>query len=375
MEYLFSQLEKKLLKKKNLTRFCGIFKESLATVTKENEKKELSLKIKGCQGDPTGFGIKVESINKNEYNKFIPQEKEYFKNSLSIGFISITVKNESQIAIIEKVFNQFKPIIDELPFLKPYIEKKAIEYFLRVEGLKVIIDVVIKEEINIKMHQEMEVDFGEFQNLKFLFRSSLNGEKFFDMDIEQFIEKFFSCSLCLEATTFNVKYLVEALKITLEKLFSQKEDDEEDEEKKKNLGMNDLISFVYCEKERKKEIKKKLDFVIEVISFFIDANVTLNFNAKNFVNMILGKKDEEDDYEIREKGNDIFTSGRELIKEYGGENSKSLLESLGIYEAAKIFNIDEISASLISSKYKNGIHLDLYFPGLTKYLNDIFLSS
>ena len=46
------------------------------------------------------------------------------------------MKDATSAGTLEAAYNQFKPMVDELPFLKPYLESKKLEYYLRTEGTK-----------------------------------------------------------------------------------------------------------------------------------------------------------------------------------------------------------------------------------------------
>ena len=91
MELLFSKIVK-LIERGYVKQFYTQLKENLEKILKENEKKEISATIKGCDGETNGFGVKIENINKNEYTKFMPEEKEYMKNALYVGTISFGLK-------------------------------------------------------------------------------------------------------------------------------------------------------------------------------------------------------------------------------------------------------------------------------------------
>ena len=289
------------------------------------------------------------------------------KNSLSIITISFKLKDESQAKTIEPLFNKIKPIINDIPFIKKYIEKKEIDYFLYVEGVKISIDIVINNVKSHKKFQDMSIDFSEFQNFNIFLRSILTGDGFFDNDIDQFLEKSLSFDLNLEASIINAKYLIEALKITYDIVSAENEEEEEE----KDLDINDIISIEYHREQRVKRIKKNIKFIMDVFSICIDTNLTFQFNPKHLSNFIL---DDEDNL-LRKQGNEIFTIGKQLIKEYGGETSKGVLEKFEVYETSKILDIDEISITLLSSKYKNGIYAVVYLPGVTKYIIDNFFSA
>ena len=136
------------------------------------------------------------------------------KNSLSIITISFKLKDESQAKTIEPLFNFINPIINDIPFVKKYVETKEIDYFLYVEGVKISIDIVINNVKYLKKFQDTSIDFSEFQNFNIFLRSILTGDGFFDNDIDQFLEKSLSFDLNLETSIINAKYLIEALKIT-----------------------------------------------------------------------------------------------------------------------------------------------------------------
>jgi len=396
MELLFSKIVK-LIERGYVKQFYTQLKENLEKIPKENEKKEISATIKGCEGELNGFGVKIENISKNEYTKFMPEEKDYMKNALYVGTISFGLKDESKSESLVAFFEKIKPMIGEFPFIKKHMKNKSVDYFIRVEGLKVYIDIVVNNERAIKRFQEIGVDFNDFQNFKLEFKTNVNCDGFFDMNFNQFLEKFFSFVLSIDLSATNAQYLAAALKATCKTILTaeedddenkkekeekkeEKEEDEDEEEEEKEdtseLSINDLVSRAYERKERKRERKENIRSLIKLmdtISFFIGANLTFQFDGKKFANKILDLDDSWKD--IFRQGDDIFSEGKKTREKYGGKECKKDLDRYGAYEPAKSVDIDEVCFSVLSSNFKKGIALTVYLPQITKYINENYLKS
>ena len=80
MEQVIGKIEK-ICGKENMETFYTKFKENLAAAQKEGEKKEIKFSIKGGEGEPAGIGLSIESISKDQYPKYIPEEKDYMNSS------------------------------------------------------------------------------------------------------------------------------------------------------------------------------------------------------------------------------------------------------------------------------------------------------
>ena len=345
MDHLFSKIEH-ICGKENVDKFYSTFKEKLSELTKENEKKEIKLKIEGGEVEAKGVGIKIESVDKETYGKFIKSDPSYAENALSLITLTIGIKEPSQAATLEQLLNQFKPMIDELPFVKPYLENKTIEYYLRPDGNKINLDCIFNNEETTKRLKEIGVDFAEYQNFKFLFRTDLSLDKVFDMTLEQIVEKLLAIDLCIEGSTMNAKYLIQALRSALD--------------------------TVQLTEERPKKKLKKIKNYLNFIWAFISCNFNFKYNAKDLTETLFGLKTVE---EAKDEINEGFQQGKGMIEAFGGDNAKGLLEGFGLYEPAKTADIDEITISILSPQYKNGIAFSINLPGITKFLNEKFLSA
>ena len=87
---------------------------------------------------------------------------------------------------------------------------------MRPDGNKINLDCIFNNEETTKRLKEIGVDFAEYQNFKFLFRTDLSLDKVFDMTLEQIVEKLLAIDLCIEGSTMNAKYLIQALRSALD---------------------------------------------------------------------------------------------------------------------------------------------------------------
>lgn len=348
MERVLAKVEK-ICGKENMEAFYTKLKENLASSTKENEKKNLSFQIKGGETTPAGIGIQISSVNKEGFATYIPEEKDYMKDAVSILTASISIKDASQAGVVEQLFNQFKPMIDEIEFIKPYLESKKVEYYLRIIGTKVCVDVVFKDEVAFKKLQEMGVDFSQYQCFKFLFKTNLKANEALNLTLKEIVEKVLSLVLSFDASSTNAKYLITALAKTL-----------------------DSMEGVIKEEKQKKRLKKLQLFMSGILAF-VNANLNVQFDPKALTETLLekspflaGSVDEI---------NEGIEGGKAMLDGFGGETAKGMLEGFGVYEQAKAALIDDISISILSNQYKNGFAFNINLPGVTQFVNEKFLSA
>lgn len=346
MEQILAKVEK-ICGKENMEAFYTKMKETLAATPKENEKKLISFQLKGCQEEPSGIGFSFESIDKTTYPKFVTEEKDYMKDSITVVTATIGLKDAGQAGAVEQLFNQFKPMIEEIPQIKPLVEAKKVDYHLRITGTKANLDVILKDEIAQKKLQEIGIDFSEFQNFKFLFKTGLKGNEIFDMTLEQLAEKALGLIVSLEASTTNAHFLIKALKQTLE-------------------GMN-------ITEEKQVKRLKKLKLVLGGVLSFVEAKAKFQFDAKNVVATAFDKSGKYAE-KLQELGEGV-ESGKAMVAGFGGDTAKGMLEGFGVYEPAKAADIDEIVISVTSTQMKNGFAFTLNLPGVTEFVNSKFLSA
>ena len=172
MEQVLAKVEK-IVGKESMEKFYATLKENLAAAKKENEKKNVSFSVKGGEGEPAGVGLSIQSVNKDVYSQYITEEKDYMKDALTVLTVQIGLKNAEAGAILQGLFDQFKPMIDEIEFIKPYIASKKLEYYLRLSGTKACIDVIFKDEVAFNKLKEMGVDFSEYQSFKLAFKTGI----------------------------------------------------------------------------------------------------------------------------------------------------------------------------------------------------------
>ena len=62
-----------------------------------------------------------------------------------------------------------------------------------------------------------------------------------------------------------------------------------------------------------------------------------------------------------------------MVADMGGAILKPMMEELGLLELIKIINLDEITVSIVSPQFKNGLVHSLKLSGITEILHNKFL--
>jgi ribosomal protein L12E/L44/L45/RPP1/RPP2 len=264
----------------------------------------------------------------------------------SVCSISISANDEASVAVLEGLFNQFKPVIDEIPQVKEKISEGKVAYFYRAAGTKLFIDVVTKEGKIINPLLDMNIDFKEFQTFKASFKTDFVPSDFFNCSIEQIAEKFLKLVLCIEGETTNGKYLALSILKALEKVKLPNE-------------------------KFQKKLQKAVTFLHFIVAF-VQANFLLEFAPKEVSQNILTNALKE--IFQTEDVNAQFEGMKVMAEQLGGQMIKPTLENMQMLDAAKAANIDEISLAWATPKYQGGIAHVVKLPGVTKMINEKFLA-
>jgi hypothetical protein len=112
-------------------------------------------------------------------------------NALSVLTISMDANDEASVKVLEALFNQFKPMIDEIPAVKKRAGK--VSYNLRTSGTKMCIDIVTTDGKFIKPFVDMNVDLNDYHQFKASFKTDFTPTDFFEMTIDKLLEKNFKC--------------------------------------------------------------------------------------------------------------------------------------------------------------------------------------
>jgi len=335
-----------IVPKEAIKPFFEDVKKNLAEIPKEGEKKNFKFEITGTKEEPKGISSETFSVTKENYANFFDDSKDYMKDIASVCSISISANDEASVAVLEGLFNQFKPVIDEIPQVKKKISEGKVAYFYRAAGTKLFIDVVTKEGKIINPLLDMNIDFKEFQTFKASFKTDFVPSDFFNCSIEQIAEKFLKLVLCIEGETTNGKYLALSILKALEKVKLPNE-------------------------KFQKKLQKAVTFLHFIVAF-VQANFLLEFAPKEVSQNILTNALKE--IFQTEDVNAQFEGMKVMAEQLGGQMIKPTLENMQMLDAAKAANIDEISLAWATPKYQGGIAHVVKLPGVTIMINEKFLA-
>ena len=324
--------------------FFDDIKKSLSELQKEGEVKEFNFNVRGTKDEPKGISSETFTIPKSDYDKYVDSSKDYMANALSVLTLNINANNEQSVKVLEALFNQFKPMIDEIPFVKKRAGK--VEYYLRIAGLKMFIDVVTTDGKFIKPFIDMNIDMNEFHEFKASFKTDFTPTDFFETTIDKLLEKVLSASVLLRGKTTNGKYI--ALSI-----------------------LKALKNVKLPEEKYQRKLEKAISFFNLIIAF-VQAKFDFEYSPKevcngpleNVIKDILNGQDPEE----------MLKGIKMMAEQLGSQMIKPTLESMGLLDSAKAANIDQFTISYVIPKYKSGIAHIVKVPGLTTLINEKFLA-
>ena len=324
--------------------FFEDIKKSLSELQKEGEVKEFTFNVRGTKTEPQGISSETFSIPKSDYGKYVDSSKDYMSNALSVLTISINANDEASVKVLEALYNQFKPMIDEIPAVKKRAGKVA--YYLRIAGTKMCIDVVTTDGKFIKPFLDMNVDLNEYHQFKVSFKTDFTPTDFFEMTIDKLLEKVLSASVLLTGKTTNGKYIANSIIKALQKV-------------------------KLPEEKYQKKLEKAISF-FNLIVAFVQAKFDFEYSPKevcngpleNVIKDILNGQDPEE----------TLNGVKMMAEQLGGQMIKPTLDSMGLLDSAKAANIDQFTISYVIPKYHTGIAHVVKVPGLTKLINEKFLA-
>ena len=324
--------------------FFEDLKKSISEIPKENEVKDFSFNIHGTKTEPQGISSEIFSFKKEDYSNYIDSSKDYMQNALSVLTISINANDENSVKVLEALFNQFKPMIDEIPIIKKRAEK--ISYHLRVSGTKMSIDIVTIDGKFIKPFLDLNLDFNDFHEFKASFKTDFTPNDFFELTIDKILEKVLSASCILQGKSTNSKFIALSFLKAL-----------------KNVKLT--------EEKYQKKLEKIISFLYLVLAF-VQCKFDFEYSPKEVCNgplenVIQGLLNGQDPIEILE-------GFKKMAEQLGGQMIKPTLEQMGLLDSVKAANIDQISVSFALPKYQNGVAHVIKIPGFTKLFNEKFLA-
>lgn len=331
------------LPKEEVPKFIAGLKKALGEEKKTGEKQSVSVEIKGTKNVPKGITIETFGVDKSNYKDFADSSQAYMSKALTAFTVSIGVKDEASVPVIKALFDQFSPMIAELPWIKKKPGKY--EYYFRSSGKRVFFDFISVDGEFIKPLLDLGIDITDFHKFKASFKTEFCPDDFFQLKVEDFSLKALQLLVSITAKTENVKYLVGS---TLKALKEVKLTNE--------------------------KFQKKLDKVVQFLSFinsFVGSEFQLEFDAKELCsNGISASKEFTGGVDI----NQTFAGFKEMILQLGNQMIKPTLQNMGLLDGAKAADIDEVAISITCPKYQNGIAHVIKLPGFSKAFNEKFLA-
>ena len=333
-----SKLES-LIGKEGMTAFFTELKNALQTTEKTNEKSLIDFSIKGGE-NPSGSSIEIFSVDANQYTNYISEEKEYMNGAVTVITLSIGAKDAASIGILENLFNQYQGIIKEILKIQ---DKNSI--FFRAEGMKMCVDVVIKSDSMNNQIQEYGFNLSDFNSFKLLMKSDLVPGDLFGLTFEQVAIKALTLLLNIKGEIINGKYL--------------------------STCLFKALSVINVESPIIQKQITKIKIYASLLKVFQEFVCSFKFSPEDFIKAVIipildalpGKPIEED---YKECISDMIAGGQGKLK--------PTLEQLGIIDAVKNIDFDEINLSIICHSVKTGIVLSIQLPGITEVLNTQILS-
>ena len=326
--------------KEEVPKFLAGLKTALAAGSKGGEKKEVEIEIRGTKEEPKGISIETFSVDKSSYANYFDSSKDYMAKALVAFSVCITAKDEAGVEKFKALFDQFLPMIQEMPHIKEKKDKYLFNF--RSAGKKAYIDVVSVEGKIVQPLLDLGVDISEYHNFKVSFKSDLDLNQLFadNVDIAQLSAKALSLVLSIKGSSQNIKYLTTAFGTAL-----------------KDVKLNN------------EKYQKKFDKVVSYLSMinaFIGAKFQLEFDGKE-----LAGTGSSASQEHLGAVNQTLAGYQTMVKTMGPQMIKPPLEQFGLVEPVKSADFDEISLCLAVPKYQNGIAHVIKLPGLSKILADI----
>ena len=330
----------KIIPKEEFPKFIERFKEALEKVeNKKGDKKYFEFEIRGTKEEQSGLTLEIFSFDENKYEEFIDEDLEYIKNSLYCISLNLTAKEETGVEKLKEAFNNFKPMLESIPFLK---DKS--EFFFRNKDNQVFFDLVVKEGKLIKASLDLGIDLTEYRKFNIALMTGINiYDLLHEDDPDLILIEIFSLIFYIRAETDNCRYLLIALSEAL-----------------KDVKISD------------EKIQKKFDKFINflrLINSFIRNKFKIEYDAK----ILAGK-------EIKNCGiNDGGVEGLKAKIIQFQQMSIGMFQTMGIpmlqnfgfTDIIKSTDLDKISVSLTVPKYKNGLALSLKIPELSKTLDEL----
>jgi hypothetical protein len=169
---------------------------------------------------------------------------------------------------------------------------------------------------------------NEFTDISLAIKNNLILEKFPEIDFEEFFLTAFSLIFSLKAKALNFEKII--------KIFEEK-------------------------KEKSQRFKILTNYLILIIQFLKCINININFLPNKFLQLI--------------KSDDSIDCKKEMNKIKKSVNAFLIaINELFYKDILKYTKLDNFRVKFLIAKYKTGFILDINCNGLTKAVNDLYLS-
>ncbi len=319
------------IKEEKIEKINQQFFMNLKRIPKENETKEIKIKIKTTKKELSGISIELLGIGKDEFSEIYNLNSEINNSSHIISCI-INGKDTNSINHIKTSFELYKKKIEEFLFNSKDTLK------LRVVGNQCFIESIENDE-EIDWWYELNLNPKDFQNLEIKLNTNLEiNNNLLNYSFNELTEKICSFKFLLKGIIRNINHLLLSLVLVGELDESLSEDE--------ILGMNFFKLLITLE---------KIDLSFDISSKKLNENFLIPFIFS------FSKTDETP--------NEIKNNLKKLLL----EEFKKKIEELKILDALKSILLDEINFFLFFPKLKYGFNLKLKLNGLTKFLNENIL--
>ena len=325
-----SKKEETLKSKEVFPEFIEKLKEQLKIQTKIGDKNEIDIEIRSLEIEPKGASIELFSIEQKLFKEYFCLCEEHIKSSLLAFTLNFELKNESDLLGVEKIFENLKIMLRELPFYKKHPERYDIIF--KNKSKKVSYTFISKDEKNLKLLLELCVNLSEYIKFLFNIKTDINLNELFNNSSEEYMSKLFNILVNTKLSGADLKYLLKSIITVLEEL--------KNEELIRESNRRKLIPLIH--------------FFMLFIGIKLKVEYDVGFFKSNhdYIRTLIGLKSICENI-IR----NVF---------------KPAVESMGFRDLFTLINFDCLSLSLGIPKYENGLSLVIKMPGLNQYFRDLF---
>ena len=330
--------------KEELTPFMERLKKALTEGQKSGDKKNLNIEIRGSNEEPKGISLEVFTLDKTKFGEFFDPNADHTKKALVVTTVNFEVKEEKDVETIKTAFEQVKPMILSMPFVKD--KKDKFELHFRNNGTKIAVDFISVEGKLIQPLLDLGVDLSEYNKFYFGLKTGADLGKIYTEGgnpSDELISEIFNVLLKIDSSGENVKYLSTALIAAF-----------------KDVKLAD--------EKKQKKLQKFLGF-LNLVNVFIGAKLKFEYDAKALKGA--GDKAVEKLPGGQEGFKKQLSGFHDMAKNAGPQMAKPYIEGMGFGGALKALNLDSFSVAGGVPKYSNGLALVLRIPGLTKVVEEI----